>query len=359
MKKATSIFLLGLSLLIAGGASFAGYLWYDFSHSHGQSEKIDLTYEVKPGVNFHLISRELQDRRLVKNADFFWLYARILGMIGKVKMGEYALNTQMTPKEILAILISGKSIDRAFTVAEGLNIFEIAKLYELQGFGTAQEFVSICRDHNFIKEVLGDKIEIIPKSLEGYLFPETYRLTKFTSTRALISQMVHNFQKVFGELFSGDLPSGLTAHQVVTLASIVEKETGAPEERPLIASVFLNRLQKNMRLQTDPTVIYAKALESGIVEQNISKVDLAMEHEYNTYIIFGLPPGPISNPGKEALSAIQAPAKSEYLYFVSQNNGTHIFSVDYKNHEKAVQEYQVKKTHREGHSWRELRSDTK
>ncbi|HEY1078907.1 MAG TPA: endolytic transglycosylase MltG, partial [Bdellovibrio sp.] len=185
-------------------------------------------------------------------------------------------------------------------------------------------------------------------------FPETYMLTKFTDTKTLISNMVKRFLYVYNEVAPEAQVLGWPRHKVVTLASIIEKETGAPEERPLISSVFHNRMQKNMRLQTDPTVIYGKAEQTGKIEINITRADLTTPTRYNTYTITGLPPGPIANPGKEALLAAVKPAASEFLFFVSQNDGTHVFSVDYKGHESAVKRFQLDRKAREGKSWRDL-----
>ena len=166
--------------------------------------------------------------------------------------------------------------------------------------------------------------------------------------------MVKRFLFVYHEAVPQNEVPGWTRHQIVTLASIIEKETGAPEERPLISSVFHNRLKKGMRLQTDPTVLYGKAERVGSFAINITTEDLRTPNRYNTYTIYGLPPGPIANPGREALSAVLAPAESTYLYFVSQNNGTHIFSSDYEAHNKAVKHFQLDPKAREGKSWRDL-----
>jgi UPF0755 protein len=168
--------------------------------------------------------------------------------------------------------------------------------------------------------------------------------------------MVKRFLFVFGEVLPQSHVQGWTRHQIVTLASIIEKETGAPEERPLISSVFHNRLLKKMRLQTDPTVIYGKAEKSGKIEINITRADLLTPSRYNTYVIPALPPGPIANPGKEALLAAVNPAASGYLFFVSQNDGTHVFSEDYSAHNRAVQKFQLDRKAREGKSWRDLQN---
>jgi UPF0755 protein len=191
-------------------------------------------------------------------------------------------------------------------------------------------------------------------SLEGYLFPDTYQVTKFTNERKLLSAMVRKFESVWVQYEKELAPTKFTRNQLITLASIVEKETGAPEERPLISSVFYNRMQKGMMLQTDPTVLYGKMNLSNKLEGNISRSDLKTETIYNTYTIKGLPPGPISNPGIEAIKAALHPAQGEYLYFVSMNEGRHRFTKSYKDHLEAVRKFQMDPKAREGKSWRDL-----
>lgn len=351
MKKIVLVLVLSLVALVLALGGGAGYLAYEFSKSRPSATAQDVVYEVVPGKGFNSIAKDLETKGLVKNAFFFSIYARLKGDRSKIKVGEYLLRTNMTPKQILATLISGKSIARSFTVSEGLSIYEIADLYEKQGFGKASEFLSLVRDPKLIKNLLGRD----QGSLEGYLFPETYMLTKYTDTRTLISNMVKRFLYVYSEVQSQATLPGWNQHQIVTLASIIEKETGAPEERPLISSVFHNRLQRKMRLQTDPTVIYGKAESTGRIEINITKNDLLAPTRYNTYVIYGLPPGPIANPGREALMAALKPESSDYLFFVSQNDGTHVFSVDYRGHQKAVQKFQLDRKAREGKSWRDLK----
>ncbi|WII70558.1 endolytic transglycosylase MltG [Bdellovibrio sp. 22V] len=351
MKKTVVVFVLGiiaLGLAIGGSIAFVGY---EFLHSRPSDVAQDVIYEVTPGKGFNSIATELEQKGLIKNAFFFSMYARLKGDRSKLKVGEYLLRTNMVPAEVLDTITSGKSVARSFTVSEGLSTYEIADLYEKQGFGTATEFMQLIRDQQLIQTLLGEPRE----TLEGYLFPETYMLTKFTDTKTLISNMVKRFLYVYNEVKPMGVIQGLDRHQVVTLASIIEKETGAPEERPLISSVFHNRLAKRMRLQTDPTVIYGKAEKSGKIEINITRNDLLTPTRYNTYVIYGLPPGPIANPGREALLAAMKPQESSYLFFVSQNDGTHVFSEDYLGHQKAVKKFQLDSKAREGKSWRDLK----
>lgn len=351
MKKTALVLISAVLALIIAVAAGVGYLGYEFTHSRPSETAQDVVYEVEPGKAFNTIAKDLESKGLIKNATLFSLYARFKSERSKVKVGEYLLRTNMLPDEVLQVLTSGKSIARSFTVSEGLSTYEIAELYQKEHFGKAHEFMALVRDPALIQSLLGEKQE----SLEGYLFPETYMLTKYTDTRTLITNMVKRFLYVYNEIIPQSEIKGMSRHEIVTLASIIEKETGAPEERPLISSIFHNRLDRKMKLQTDPTIIYGKAEKTGKIVINITKSDLLTPTRYNTYVIDGLPPTPIANPGREALLATIKPAHSNYLFFVSKNDGTHIFSEDYKAHQKAVQSFQVNAKAREGHSWRELK----
>jgi UPF0755 protein len=351
MKKNTVVAIGSFAFLILAVVAGIFYLAYDFAHTAPTNVSQDVVYELEPGKTFATIAKDLEQKGLVRNATFFSWYARFKNQRNKIKVGEYLLKTNMVPAEILDVITSGKSIARAFTVSEGLSIYEIADLYQEDGFGTAEEFMRLVHDQAFIQSLLGEPHE----SLEGYLFPETYMLTKFTDTKTLITNMVKRFLFVYNEVLPQREDKSLNRHELVTLASIVEKETGAPEERPLIASIFYNRLAKKMKLQTDPTIIYGKAEKSGKIEINITRADLTTPTRYNTYVIPSLPPGPIANPGREALLAVMKPAHSNYFYFVSHNDGTHAFSEDFKAHQKAVEKFQLDAKARAGKSWRDLK----
>ncbi len=351
MKKFIIVLVAGIVLLLAGVGGSAFFVFQKFSNAKASEVSNEVIYEVKNGTSFNSLAQDLVEKGVVTNAKFFSWYARILGERNKVKSGEYLLKTDMLPKEVLSVITSGKSIERSFTVSEGLNLYDIAEIFEKNQLSTKESFWQLTHDKVFIKSLIGEE----QSSLEGYLFPETYKYTKFMDTKAIVTMMVKRFLAVYAEVAPQAEVQGFSRHQIVTLASIVEKETGAPVERPLISSIFHNRLQKNMRLQTDPTVLYGKAELNGKMEISITRQDLLTPNPYNTYTIPALPPGPISNPGKDALLAAVKPAKSNYLYFVSQNNGTHVFSEDYKGHLKAVQKFQLDPKAREGKSWRDLK----
>lgn len=351
MKKVLIVLGLAVALLTlaAGGGAF--YFYKSYVTSKPSEAATEVVYEVPPGRSFLAIAQDLETAGVIQNTKFFNMYARISQKRSKIKRGEYLFRTNMTPVEVMNILISGRSIERSFTVSEGLNIFEIAIQLEKLGFGSQLEFVNLIRDKAFIKSLLGEEVE----SLEGYLFPETYKYNRFSNLKTIVTSMVQRFLVVYDEVTAGQTkPYGWNRHQFVTFASIVEKETGAPGERPLVSSVFHNRIRKGMKLQTDPTIIYGKALLTGKYEIRISRADIQTNTGYNTYVIKGLPPGPISNPGRDAMKATLAPAQSNYLFFVSKNDGTHIFSETYDKHRAAVQAFQVNAKAREGKSWRDL-----
>lgn len=348
MRSAVWLTALVIVTALVGGG---WWIWNGFVNSPSTNLATEVVYEVKPGLTLTRVAHDLESKGIVRKAEWFLLLARIKGRQNAMKVGEYLLTMNMKPTEVLDVITSGRSVGRNFTVAEGLNIFEVADLYGKTGFGSKHEFWKWVTDPDFASSLLGERVT----SLEGYLFPETYQITKYTDTKSVIRAMVARFLDTYmRDIQPMALDSGMTRHQIVTLASIIEKETGAPEERPRISSVFHNRLRKGMLLQTDPTVLYGKARASGVFELSISKKDLSTPTEYNTYVIKGLPPGPIANPGRAALMAALRPESTEYLFFVSQNDGTHIFTKSYQDHFRAVQDFQVNRRAREGRSWREL-----
>lgn len=351
-KKSKAVVLSALVLMLAlsVGAVFFGYQLLKMSVSN---DKTEIIFEVAPGTSVTQTATELQRKKLIRNANIFLMYSRFTNQNSKIKVGEYSLNEAMTPDEILGVLVSGKSITRSLTIAEGLNLFDVAAILEKTGLGTRQEFFSIVRDKEFINSLLAENLS----SLEGYLFPETYKFTKFENLKTIVTQMVKRFLFVWKEIEPEAKRLNWTRNQVVTFASIVEKETGAGADRPLVSSVFHNRLAKKMRLQTDPTILYGMALKKGEMPLNITKNDLLTPSPYNSYTTPGLPPTPISNPGKESLLAALKPANTKYLYFVSRNDGTTVFSETLEKHNAAVKTFQMNPKARSGKSWKDLGKD--
>ena len=349
MGKVVLIFVTLVLCAVIGVGLFA----FRFLETPTSIASEEVVFEVRPGESFKTITHRLESQHLVTSAYLMQLYGRLTGSSSHIRVGEYAIRRDAHPRDIMATLTSGKSIEYSITVQEGFNRFEIAELLGKDKLISRKEFLDLTQDPVFVQELLGEK----QSTLEGYLFPETYHITKFTGARGLIRMMVARFKENYSKIQMSPMVN-MNRNELVTLASIIEKETGAPEERAVISSVFHNRLRIGMRLQTDPTVVYGIWDKTGTWNGNISRDDLTRPSRYNTYVISGLPPGPISNPGLEALKAAAAPAQSEFLFFVSRNEGTHVFSKDYGQHQKAVSKFQLDKKAREGKSWRDLQKRT-
>lgn len=310
-------------------------------------------YEVKPGVSPHVIARDLEALHIVSSARLFYWYGRLSGKSQKFKAGDYRFSTKMKPNEVMAIIMSGVSFGYPLIIPEGYNSVQIAELIENFRPGSGERFLRLSADRKFIAPMWTslNMGTTPPATLEGYLFPDTYLIGRKVSEEEIIKAMLRKHRSIFtSEMANRARTMGMTEHQIVTLASIVEKETGARHERPIIASVFHNRLKKKMKLQSDPTVIYGLRNFNG----NITRRDLDSHTAYNTYRIKGLPPGPIANPGKDAILAALYPSTTEFLYFVSHNSGTHEFTTNYDDHRKAVVRFQIDRKAREGKSWRDL-----
>jgi UPF0755 protein len=242
----------------------------------------------------------------------------------------------MTPLDVIDVLVRGEVYTQKVTFPEGLTIEEMSKLYEAHGFGRAGDFVQAARKVEHITD-----LDPGARDLEGYLFPETYALSRSGGAARLVDLMVERFRSVYSEeMRMRAAAQGMTTRQVVTLASLIEKETGNPEERSVVAAVFRNRLKIGMPMQADPTVVYALE-KAHKYDGNIRRDDLAMDSPYNTYKYPGLPPGPIASPGKASLEAALKPADVPYLYFVSRNDGSHIFAATLAEHSNNVRKFQV------------------
>ena len=279
--------------------------------------------EIPQGLGTKAIGERLVSAGVVRDAITFRAALWTQGRATRLRAGEYRFTDPVTPLEVVDKLRRGDVYVIPVTFPEGLNVFEMAKVFASKGFGTAESFVDAGR------------------SLEGYLFPDTYALPRHTDASKLIRVMRDAFEHTLtADIRAAAQSRGLTIRQLVTLASIVEKETGNPAERPLVASVYENRLRIGMPLQCDPTVIYALEL-AGRYNGNLRRDDLAIDSPYNTYKYPGLPPGPIASPGRASLDAVVHPADSDYLYFVSRNDGSHVFAKTLAEHSRNVQHYQV------------------
>lgn len=321
-----------LAIATALAATGASFLLWQRALAPANPTGDPQLFEVEPGAPLGRVAEELEERGLIRSARALVWWARWKGLEGELRAGEYELSPAADADELLRIIAEGRIKTYPVVLPEGLTAREIADRLEQAGLAEREAFLAAVRD-----AALAQELGVEGETLEGYLFPETYRLPRGLSAREVATVLVRQFLRVWEELEPLARERGLSMREVVTLASIVEKETGAPDERPLIASVFLNRLERGMRLESDPTVIYGIPDFDG----NLRRVHLEDgANPYNTYRIRGLPPSPIANPGAEALRAVLEPADTDYLYFVSRNDGTHVFSRSYREHRAAVDRFQ-------------------
>jgi len=330
---------LSVAVLLAGGsaAAYAAWRLYAFRETaHGDAaEKV---VEVPSGATAHQVVRLLARSGVLADERLAWAYVRWWKRDRRpMKAGEYAFQGPLRPDQALERIYRGEVKTYRFTVAEGLRMEEIAEIIERSGLGKAPELLPLMND-----PLLARELGVPSPTLEGFLFPDTYTFARNPRAQAVLSAMVARFKDAYRQADAQRLPGvKLTEGEAATLASIVEKETGRPEERPRISCVFHNRLRRGIRLQTDPTVLYAKALRTGAWSQNITRSDLVTPHPYNTYTVAGLPPGPIASAGMAALAAALHPSDCADLYFVSRNDGTHEFCADLRCHAAAVRKWQV------------------
>jgi len=291
--------------------------------------------EIPKGSGLKGIASILDGKELIRSEPLFLSAVLLTGSKNKLKAGEYEIQKGMTLEQIVDMFSNGRVLLRKVTIPEGKNLFEISSILQENSISDGKEFLSFSADGSYVSSIIGTDA----RSLEGYLYPDTYLFPKDTDADEVIKVMAERFNSVYGGIDKKD-KKDLTDHEIVILASMIEKETGDNSERELISAVFHNRLRKGMRLECDPTVIYG--LGPGF-DGNLTKEDLQRVTPYNTYKIFGLPAGPIANPGKESIFAALNPADVDYLYFVSKGDGTHVFSTNYKNHINAINKYIKKK----------------
>lgn len=290
------------------------------------------TLDIPEGATFRQAAELLQRERLLKHRWGFLLLGKLTASDRRIVAGEYALRSDLSPKELLAELRSGHVVLHPVTIPEGYTAAQIAELLEQKGILDGKEFLRLVHDRAFIRT-----LQLDTDSLEGYLFPSTYRLAKRANSQEVIEAMVGSLRQVFTPEFQARAKDvSMSVHDVLTLASVIEKESGVEAERELVSAVFHNRLRRRIPLQSDPTVIYGIPNFNG----NLTKKDLADVNPYNTYRITGLPPGPIANPGAGAIRAALYPVPTSFLYFVSRNDGTHQFSSTLAEHNRAVEQYQ-------------------
>jgi UPF0755 protein len=321
--------LIFYSLVILLIASFISYKTYKaFQYQNPQQVSVI----IKKGSSVKKVAAILQDKGVISNRIVFELYLRIRGEASKIQVGEYQFNEGQTLEDVIRQLITGEVVEYRVTIPEGYNLEKIRSLFSLRNIMLPEEF-----NRQVLRvELLHDSTGI--SNLEGYLFPDTYTYDSQVTPSKFIEMMVKNFYYHVGESrIQAAKEKGMSLHQVITLASVIEKETGLANERPLIAGVFFNRLKRGMPLQSDPTVIYGIPNFNG----NLTRADLLKDSPYNTYTRNGLPAGPIACVGIEAIDAVLHPEMTEALYFVGKGNGSHYFSKTLDEHNRAVQYFQL------------------
>lgn len=326
-----------LLVLVFGalGASAAWWARAEFDVPYRGFSDAEVFVDLPPGSSTGEIAERLSAMGVVRGAWLFRLAVRYARADRRLQAGEYRFIDATSPNDIIARLRRGDTFNHTVTFPEGLTMREMGAIFERAGLGTAAEFVSAASDRSLVAD-----LDPSARNLEGYLYPSTYALPRHAGAAGFVRAMVKEFRKALG---TEPLPEGIASvRELVTLASIVEKETAEPSERPIVAAVYRNRLNIHMALQCDPTVIYALMLR-GRWDGNIRKGDLSIDSPYNTYRYPGLPPGPIASPGRGSLDAARHPADAPYLYFVSRNDGTHVFARTLAEHNRNVRLYQIHK----------------
>lgn len=293
--------------------------------------------EIPPGAGVAAIASRLSAAGVVRHPLLFRAAVGVAGADRRLQAGEYRFTGAVAPSAVVDTLIRGDVYTRAVTFREGLTLWEMADVFAASGLGTAEAFVEAANDVSRVASV-----DPGASSLEGYLFPDTYHLPRSIGAKGAVDAMVAGFFRAFdGQVRAGAEARGLSVREVVTIASLIEKETGSAPERPIISAVYQNRLRIGMALQCDPTVIYALIL-AGQWHGNLTRENLRVDSPYNTYRYPGLPPGPIASPGRASLLAAVQPADVKFLYFVSKNDGTHVFASTLAEHNRNVREWQIK-----------------
>jgi UPF0755 protein len=328
MKKIVVIIGIFIGICAAGA-------WFVTSEPYAGFQN-ETFVRIERGTGTLAIGRALAEAGVIR---YPWLLfvERTMNPGSKIQAGEYRFTKPATPAEVFNRIARGDVFYFEVTIPEGSNMFDVARIVEATAAMSSDDFLKAAADPASIRD-----LDRNAQTLEGYLFPSTYRLSHSTLPAELCRQMTDQFRKQWKKLGLGPGPASADVHHTVTLASLIEKETGIASERPLVAAVFENRLKKNMLLQCDPTTIYAAQLENRY-RNAIYKSDLASKNAYNTYQHAGLPPGPIANPGADSLAAALHPATTDYLYFVAKpGGGGHQFSTDLASHDKATRAYRKK-----------------
>lgn len=333
--KKAGIISIGVALLLM--ALLAGGVFALGEYKTVIETQQPVAFVIRQGESLKMVVRRLSQDGLLTNPGLVTFMGVVRGDSSRIKAGEYLLEGRISSNQFLDSIVTGRARLVSMTIPEGFSLREIAERLENRSLGNAAEFLRLCKDAKFIATLDLD-IGIVPSSLEGFIYPDTYSFHRGTNEASLIRAMVRQFRKKAGDtLKSGGKSGPLSPYQILVLASIIEKETGAGHERPIISAVFHNRLKIKMPLASDPTVIYGISDFDG----NLKRIHLRTKTLYNTYRMRGLPPTPIANPGMDSIRAAISPAKVKYLFFVSKGDGTHFFSRNFKTHKRAVYKYQI------------------
>jgi UPF0755 protein len=336
MRKLLTLFVIVVTVLVIGAGLMASVVWGRLHEPYKGYAVAEQFVEIPQGSGTIEIGRRLVKAGVVRDLFIFRIAQRWSGRGRTLKAGEYRFAEPMHAAAVVDRLARGDVYARRLTFPEGLTILDMAKIYESRGFGPAADFVRAAGDASPIAD-----LDPQAKDLEGYLYPETYTIPRGTPAARLIRLMVDRFRDAYTpELQARAAAEGLTIREVVTVASLVEKETAQEHERSLVAAVYRNRMRLNMGMQADPTIIYALQ-KSGDWDGNLTRADLQLDSPYNTYRYRGLPPGPIASPRKASLEAALEPADVKHLYFVSRNDGSHVFADTLAQHNRNVYEHQI------------------
>lgn len=328
--------ILALIAALAATAALAVWVWRQIDRPYHGYEGDEIVIQVEAGSDARSILDSLEDAGVLANATVARLYLTYWLGDPSLKAGEYSFRGALSTRDVLSRLSRGEVVTHSVTIVEGLTLSQTADRLAAAGFGDRDRLESVMRSPELIAD-----LDTAATDLEGYLLPETYQFARDTSERDIVSTMVRTFRRRYEDDVSAlfDPSDQRTVREVVTLASIVEREARLDEERPIIAGVYINRLRRGMPLQADPTVIYALTIE-GRYDGNLRRDDLRFDSPYNTYLYPGLPPGPIASPGLASLLAAARPAEAPYLYFVSRNDGSHVFAKTLAEHNRNVHEWQ-------------------
>ncbi len=338
MRKLVLCFVGLLFLIIIIGAALIGYEAYRFIKVPPEKPGREVLVDIPQGETFTGIAAMLEEKGIIRNEQYFRLLAKYEKKLGKLQAGEFKLNTGWPPQRVLDMLVSGQPILYKLSIPEGLTWWQTAELVEKAGYADVDDFAKAVKDPDLLQ-----KYHIPFDNAEGFLYPETYLLKRpdKKDAKAIVELLLKSFWERTKDIWKQNPPNPERVRRLVILASLVEKETGAVEERVRVAGVYQERLDRNMLLQCDPTVIYGLGPQFN---GNITRKNLEDKHNpYNTYQHPGLPPGPIASPGLKSLQAAANPEDHDFLYFVSKGDGSHYFSKTLKEHNRAVYKFQLKR----------------